>query len=150
MSKLRLVAGGLLLIAAGLAWIVERQPAGSFVGPETTVEKSAGSQALASAFARRANDEWVEARLTVVRLLTDDNDGRRHQRFIATSAGGQSILVAHNIDLAERVPVAVGDNVYLRGQYEWNDRGGVIHWTHHDPAGRHGGGFVRHEERVYR
>ncbi|MEO0998769.1 MAG: DUF3465 domain-containing protein, partial [Pseudomonadota bacterium] len=118
MSKLRLVIGGLLLIAAALAWIVERQTAGGFAGTDTSVDAAAGSEALASAFARRANDEWVEARVTVVRLLADDNDGSRHQRFVAASAGGQTVLVAHNIDLAERVPLAVGDSVYLRGQYE--------------------------------
>ncbi len=58
--------------------------------------------------------------------------------------------MSHNIDLAPRVPIAVGDTVEFRGQYEWNERGGVIHWTHHDPDGRRPGGWLRHRSRVYR
>ena len=43
----------------------------------------------------------------------------------------------------------VGDEVRFRGEYEWNQRGGLVHWTHHDPAGRRTGGWLRHEDRLY-
>ena len=32
--------------------------------------------------------------------------------------------------------------VALRGQHEWNEKGGVLRWTHHDPEGRHPGGWI--------
>jgi len=86
----------------------------------------------------------------VTRVLSDDNDGSRHQRFIVEVAPGRTVLIAHNIDLAPRVPsISVGDTVSFYGEYEWNDRGGVIHWTHHDPRGSHVGGWIEHKGRRY-
>lgn len=86
----------------------------------------------------------------VLQLLPDDQEGKRHQRFILALPSGQTLLVAHNIDLAPRLASAkVGDTVEFSGVYEWNAKGGVVHWTHRDPAGRHGGGWLRHAGRVY-
>ena len=86
----------------------------------------------------------------MTRVLADDNDGSRHQRFIMELPSGTTLLVAHNIDLAPRVAgLSVGDRVSFRGEYEPNDRGGVLHWTHHDPAGRHPGGWLEHGGRRY-
>lgn len=81
----------------------------------------------------------------VSRLLPDDDDGSRHQRFIVTLATGQTVLIAHNVDLAPRVAnLKVGDAVEFSGEYESNPRGGVVHWTHRDPRGRHAAGWIRH------
>jgi len=83
-------------------------------------------------------------------ILPDDNDGSRHQRFILQLNSGQTLLIAHNIDIAPRIPVLrQGDEVAFRGQYEWNPEGGVIHWTHHDPGGQHPGGWLKHEGQTY-
>lgn len=82
--------------------------------------------------------------------MADDNDGARHQRFILDLRNGQTVLVAHNIDLAERLPLGIGDRVRFRGVYEWNDLGGLVHWTHHDPLGIEDGGFVKYRTRYYR
>lgn len=85
----------------------------------------------------------------MVRLLPDDREGSRHQRFVVLVNGKVTVLVAHNLDLAPRVSVAAGDSVELKGEYVWNDRGGVMHWTHRDPAGRHQAGWVRVGGRAY-
>ena len=86
----------------------------------------------------------------VTRVLADDDDGSRHQRFIVRLASGQTLLVAHNIDLAGRVdPLGVGDHVEFHGEYEWNPQGGVIHWTHHDPKQWHEDGWIEIDGKRY-
>ena len=82
-------------------------------------------------------------------MLSDDNEGSRHQRFILRLSTGQTLLVAHNIDLAPRVPLDEGDDITFYGQYEWSEKGGVIHWTHHDPDGRHEEGWLEHRGKRY-
>lgn len=86
----------------------------------------------------------------VTRVLADDNDGSRHQRFILELHSGRTLLVAHNIDLAPRISsLRTGDTVSFYGEYETNAQGGVIHWTHHDPQGRHVAGWLEHDGRRY-
>jgi len=105
---------------------------------------------VAELFAERISGEVIEISGSVDRLLSDDNEGSRHQRFILKLTSGQTLLVAHNIDLADRVPLQRGDHVGLRGEYEWNEQGGVLHWTHHDPGGRRPGGWIELEGVRYR
>ena len=109
-----------------------------------------GDAALAKAFEDRASDLEVEGRGTVVRVLADDDEGARHQRFVLRLDSGQTLLVAHNIDVAPRVEgLAVGDVIAFRGVYEWNAEGGTVHWTHRDPGGAHTAGWLRRNGRLY-
>lgn len=86
----------------------------------------------------------------VKKVLKDDTEGSRHQRFILDVDEGKTLLVAHNIDLAPRLPnLQTADNVSFCGQYENNARGGVIHWTHRDPAGRHANGWLEYKGQRY-
>lgn len=101
-------------------------------------------------FRKSNTGDWIEVTGFVTRLLSDDSDGSRHQRFIIDIGSGRTLLVAHNIDLVDRVPLGVGDRVHLRGMYEWNDLGGLVHWTHDDPLGVEEGGWVRYRRRLYR
>jgi hypothetical protein len=111
---------------------------------------SGSDEALARAFEQRASNVQVEGQGVVQRVLSDDNDGTRHQRFVVALASGQTLLIAHNIDLAPRVVgLRKGDVVSFSGEYEWNAEGGVIHWTHHDPGKRHPAGWIKHNGEVY-
>lgn len=94
------------------------------------------------AYAAHRSGQWLKTSGHVGRVLNDDNEGARHQRFILELDDGHTVMIAHNIDLAERVPVRKGLALVVRGRYEWNNRGGVIHWTHHDPDGRIQGGWI--------
>lgn len=100
-------------------------------------------------YAKLDSGTWIEGYGIVRRLLPDDDDGARHQRFVVDQRNGQTILMAHNIDLATRVPVGMGDRVRYRGMYEWNDQGGLVHWTHHDPLDLETGGFIRFRSKIY-
>lgn len=111
---------------------------------------SRSDELLARAFEQRLSNIQVEGQGVVLRLLSDDNDGRRHQRFILELASGQTLLISHNIDLAQRVVgLRKGDAVSFYGEYDWNEKGGVIHWTHHDPRKRHPAGWIKHDGRIY-
>ena len=106
--------------------------------------------ALAAAYQSRQSDVQVSGEGVVSRVLADDRQGSRHQRFILRLHDGQTVLIAHNIDLAPRIKgLKPGDRVEFHGEYEWNERGGVIHWTHHDPQGRHPDGWLKHHGRTY-
>ena len=84
------------------------------------------------------------------RILPDDNVGSSHQKFIVQLVSGQTVLIEHNIDLAPRVDeLNVGDVISFSGEYVWNEKGGLIHWTHHDPVGRHQAGWIKYNGRVY-
>jgi len=106
--------------------------------------------AIARAFNTRTSDIQVEGEGVVSRLLSDDIKGSRHQRFIVRLSSGQTLLITHNIDLAPRIDgLREGDSVSFNGEYVWNAEGGVIHWTHHDPQGRHVTGWIKHNGRTY-
>ncbi len=118
--------------------------------PAASDRARSGQQVLRDLYRDHQSGVWIEADGTVERILRDDNKGDRHQRLIIDIGEGHTILIAHNIDLAKRVPVSEGDRVVFRGRYEWNDRGGVVHWTHHDPRGRGPGGWITHGSDTYR
>lgn len=98
------------------------------------------NQALEQAFARKQSDVWLEGAGIVIKLLPDDNKGARHQRFLVRINPQQTLLFAHNMDLAPRIhALQVGDHIQFKGEYIYNPKGGVMHWTHHDPQGKQGG-----------
>ena len=134
----------LILIGAYLAW-----DRGAL---DATVSQSPGSSdtIFAQAFENRTSGLQLEGRGGVIKVLPDDNDGSRHQRFISELGSGQRILVAHNIDLAPRISaLKKGSDVAFFGEYEWNAKGGVVHWTHHDSKGQHASGWLKHNGHTY-
>lgn len=121
--------------------------AASFYTPPETASEQHNAETL---YEEQQSNQQLEVTGTVKRLLTDDLVGSRHQRFIVQLEGGLTLLVAHNIDLADRIEtLKEGDTVSVYGEYEFNERGGVIHWTHHDPKKRHIDGWIKHQGITY-
>lgn len=152
MNKLLLIA--VLAVTAYYAlapapWPSDQPEAAARPGAASLVGAS-DDAAIENAFANRLGSQQVDGRGTVAKVLVDDNNGSRHQRFIVRLASGRTLLVAHNIDLAPRIDaLREGDAVAFHGEYEWSAKGGVIHWTHHDPQGRHPAGWIKHDGRIY-
>jgi hypothetical protein len=148
---LLLAAGpGLLLVLAALLVLPAAGCGGSAAGgTSASPAVTTGDAAIARAFQDHASGVEVQGQGTVVRLLPDDLEGGRHQRFILELPSGQTVLVAHNIDIAPRLEgLAAGDQVAFHGVYEWNAEGGVVHWTHHDPSDEHPAGWLRYDGRT--
>ena len=124
---------------------------GASAAPDGDKPAAAGSDAvIGKLFEEQQSNVQVRGSGTVTRLLDDDNTGDRHQRFILELASGQTLLVAHNIDVAPRLDgLAVGDTVEFYGVYEYSDKGGTIHWTHRDPDGRHIAGWLKWDGQTF-
>jgi hypothetical protein len=140
----------LVAVAAPVLLVILAGCAGSASDGASAVDAARGDAVLAAAFKDHAGDLQVQGSGTVVKVLPDDIDGAPHQRFIVRLASGQTLLVAHNIDVAPRVEgLSVGDGVAFNGVYEWNPEGGTIHWTHRDPNGNHAPGWLRLHGQTY-
>jgi hypothetical protein len=139
----RILSLVIVVAVVALRWAL---PAGTSAREGPAAGQAAGP---AEGPAEAPREGQVEGRGVVQRVLPDDDDGSRHQRFILALDDGRTVLVAHNIDLAPRLTgLDRGDTVAFFGEYEPNPQGGVIHWTHRDPAGRHVAGWLKHEGRT--
>lgn len=105
---------------------------------------------IMQAYQQQRSNIQVQAQGTIKAILPDDNQGSRHQKIILQLENGLTVLIAHNIDLAPKIEgLKKGDKVEFYGEYEYNQKGGVIHWTHHDPQGKHIDGWLKYQGRMY-
>ncbi len=108
------------------------------------------SNALRGAIAGQRSGVWVEGSGTIVHLLPEDRRPPRHQLCLVELANGHTIKISHNVDIAPKVPWRKGEKIDFRGRFEWNAKGGVVHWTHRDPGGRKAGGWLAYDGKRYR
>lgn len=142
----------ILLFIIGVAAYGLAQQAPNFFSIGTSLDSdiSASDLSIEKAFKNNQSDIQVGGSGRVTQIMSDDTQGRRHQRFIIELNSGQTILIAHNIDIAPRISALnIGDHINFYGEYEWNSKGGVVHWTHHDPSGHHEDGWLNHGGKTY-
>lgn len=123
--------------------LIEEVP--NVIHEETQEEISSNDQVFLTAFQNEESGLQVNGEGTVIVLLETDTSGTQHQKFIIELTSGQTLLVSHNIDLAPMIDsLKIGDAIEFYGVYEWNNEGGLIHWTHIDPSGEHINGWLFH------
>lgn len=135
-----------------LSLLQSDKAAPEFIFPRDVASQnvSAADLLLKSAYDQRQSHVFLGGEGRIKTLLPDDTQGSRHQRFIVVLESGQSLLIAHNIDLAQPIEsLVVGELIEFYGEYIWNEKGGLIHWTHRDPKGQKAGGWLRYRQRLY-
>jgi hypothetical protein len=102
--------------------------------------------AVCQAVTAGASHVEVVARGIVTQMLgSSTGAGGAHEGLMMrlNSDCGQTVRVEINTDFTGVVPVRVGQPITVKGEYETDPDGGVIHWTHRDPRGHHDSGFVQ-------
>ncbi len=103
------------------------------------------NQAVCDAYAAARSHVEVIVRGPVTRVL-GVAPGRvsPHEGFLmrVRARCDLTVRVESNVFFTGRFPIARGERVQVKGEYEYYPRGGVIHWTHRDPRLRHQGGYV--------
>ena len=118
--------------------------------PMSLTNPASALSALSDAFNNKTSNIQVEGIEVVVHLFPGDRKGSKHQKFILKLSSGQTVLISHNISLAARInSLKKGDMVNFYGEYEWNPKGGVVHWTHRDPTGKHRDGWLKHNGLIF-
>lgn len=141
-----------VLIAAYVGIDLKQNNLNDNVVQTSIVEEAAvdDQHKIMKAYKQQLSNIQVQSKGEVKAILADDNDGSRHQKMILKMENGLTVLVAHNIDLAPRVEgLRKGEIVEFYGEYEYSPKGGVIHWTHHDPQGKHVDGWLKYQGKSY-
>lgn len=146
MKKITIPSKTILLLIIAALFLV-----GDYFKERFAEPVAINNSSVEQAFNKRQSSILVSGTGTVTKLLPDDLKGSKHQKFILRLSNDLTILIAHNIDLAPRINILKkGDEVTFRGEYEYNNKGGVVHWTHHDPKSKHPGGWLKHQGKVYK
>jgi|GEM_PF-373427 len=127
----------------------DRKPSGGTASTSGTRVGKTDDLSIVNAIKNQASGTIVEGSGRVIKVLPDDNDESRHQRFLIKLASGDVVKISHNIDVAKRLPIEVKDTVEFYGQFEWNDLGAAVHWTHRDLRGKHEDGWLKHRGKTY-
>jgi len=145
MTKKSILAGSLsalLIVVLGLSIVGEvwQEP--------SSFNQEPGYKILANAYLDRQSGMGAEVQGDVTRLIMDDQRAAQEQKFVIHGFSGQALLVSHDLGKSERVPVAVGDQVTVRGEYRWSEPGGMLVWTTADgPKERQG--WIEHKGKYY-
>jgi hypothetical protein len=107
---------------------------------------------ICALYSSGASGDEVIGRGTVAAVLgTSNGPSGEHEGFLLKLHGQCDLLlrIETNTSIIGPVPLHEGENLIVKGQYENDPTGGVVHWTHHDPAGRHVAGYILAGGKLY-
>ena len=84
---------------------------------------------------RERTFKYIKISGIVIRKILDKKEAR-HQNFIVIESNGNTVYVAHNTVLSDRIDVKLGMKLDVFGEFIFTRKGGTIHRTHQ--------GFIKH------
>lgn len=125
-------------------WKFLSSPFGNFKSSTSTNVKLRQDEYVDIYQAQSQHLKHVEVLVTaqVYKILPTDHYGIPHERFLIKLNNNTTVLIAHNLNMAPSAPLNSGQEVTIKGEYIWNNLGGVIHWTHHTDTPYHVGGYI--------
>jgi hypothetical protein len=101
------------------------------------------SDIIATAYQHQTSNILVEAEAKVVYVFpVIKHRELNFQEFRVELTNGHRVRIIHDLNEAEAVPLRASDVIRFRGEFDWSDDGGLIHWTHDDPKGERGDGWI--------
>lgn len=104
-----------------------------------------GNHVAEKAFYEQRSGMVVEVTGQVIRILGNATPGSGFQWFEMKTPNGQHILVGHDNGVSGSIPLFTLDEVSVRGEYEWTEKGGTIRSTQRDNSLRRRHGWIEHE-----
>lgn len=167
MSRVLTAITSVLILVLGLSTVVEakRNHRGFYIGDQPRKEQSNQPEynqyqpkvsseddiQIVNAINNRKRTRFVEGKkLKVVQLLPDDTKGSPHQKFVVELSSKDKIQIISNTDMCPQVPVRIGDEVGVGGEFiPTGKRSGLIHWVHWDPRKTRPDGYIEHNGQIY-
>ncbi|MFT5139400.1 MAG: hypothetical protein ACI9H8_001592 [Lysobacterales bacterium] len=125
-----------LAVIAGISWWINP----SIFAYLGMVEND--DERIIDAWRDKTSNIFVEVEGRVVRLRPDLDYYTRFQHFLIELENGHRLMVKHDLDISQIVPVVANSMIRLKGEYDWSETGGVIHWTHRDITNTREGGWI--------
>ena len=117
----------------------------------TSASRPTAQAILERALQNKSQDQLLVVVGWVTAIQPDgQQEGVRYQRFEVRLTNRQRLLIEHDLQQAPRVEgLKPGSELLIRGRYFWNEQGGILRYTHHDPEKQRPDGWIRFKHRNY-
>ena len=110
--------------------------------------QTSADQEVLDAQSKQQSKVHVTFEAVVYKLLPDDTQGIPHQKFLLRLSNNTTVLIAHNTNLGSYLNIQPGDVVDVSGEYIWNKKGGLVHYTHPSTSRYKQDGYIKVRSRV--